>query len=154
MGEALLGGIYPVAQELAHQHKASAHKDPMERAVFFDVLGYFMQLHGNRTCIGRDAQVLNSQPDLPLYFLPELTFVFDFAEKPCNFVVRHPPPWFITFLMDLLLTFRGVPSCCIVGVNKHQEWSSVAPFYLHYSRAPSCAALCLSDQQVKPLTFA
>lgn len=42
MGEALLGGIYPVAQELAHQHKASAHKDPMERAVFFDVLGYFM----------------------------------------------------------------------------------------------------------------
>jgi len=42
MGEVLLGGIYPLAQELTRQHVAGACRDPLERAVFFDVLAFFM----------------------------------------------------------------------------------------------------------------
>jgi hypothetical protein len=42
MGDALLGGIYPVALDLARQHVAKTHKSTTDRVVYFDVLAYFM----------------------------------------------------------------------------------------------------------------
>jgi len=42
MGEDLMGGLYSVAEDLHQQHAQGARKSAVERAVFFDVLGYFM----------------------------------------------------------------------------------------------------------------